>query len=103
MKARTLLQVLVQELEWTYDEFRRAYEKAAGEVAADAGVSSTTATVEEHRSPRVLRRALYSWAFNKKAWNSDPQEEWVAALDWLERHSNTGQRARGARRTAPRA
>lgn len=47
MKARTLLQVLVQEREWTYDDFRRAYEKAAREVAAKAGVSSTTATVEE--------------------------------------------------------
>ncbi|MEU5437561.1 hypothetical protein AB0G73_29890 [Streptomyces sp. NPDC020719] len=37
--------------------------------------------------PRVLRRALYSWAFNKKAWTQEPTEEWRKALDWMERNS----------------
>ncbi|MCW8379841.1 tyrosine-type recombinase/integrase [Streptomyces justiciae] len=40
-----------------------------------------------YREPRVLRRALYSWAFNKSAWQNDPREEWQVALKWLERHS----------------
>lgn len=40
-----------------------------------------------YRAPRVPRRALYSWAFNKNAWNTDAREEWQAALDWLQRHS----------------
>lgn len=47
MDARTLLQVLVRERGWTFDLFRRAYEKAAREVAAAAGEPSSTATVEE--------------------------------------------------------
>jgi integrase len=57
---------------------------------ADALATITPALVEPgavYRSPRVLRRALYSWAFNKKAWAPDAPEEWQAALDWLERHS----------------
>lgn len=37
--------------------------------------------------PRVLRRALYSWAFNKNAWNEAPLEEWQHALSWIERCS----------------
>ncbi|MFH8591411.1 hypothetical protein [Streptomyces rimosus] len=37
--------------------------------------------------PRVLRRALYSWAFNKNAWAQEPAEEWRKALDWMKRHS----------------
>ncbi|MER6842010.1 hypothetical protein [Streptomyces platensis] len=47
MNARTLLQVLVQERGWTYDVFRRAYEKAAQEVSTAAGEPPSTATVEE--------------------------------------------------------
>ncbi|MET8009507.1 hypothetical protein ABZU86_30615 [Streptomyces sp. NPDC005271] len=47
MDARTLLQVLVRERGWTYDVFRRGYEKAAREVAAAAGEPPSTATVEE--------------------------------------------------------
>ncbi|MFD9048435.1 hypothetical protein [Streptomyces zaomyceticus] len=33
--------------------------------------------------PRVLRRALYSWAFDKNAWAREPDEEWRSALDWI--------------------
>lgn len=36
---------------------------------------------------RVLRRALYSWAYNKNAWKTEPPGEWRRALDWAERHS----------------
>ncbi|MGW8454138.1 hypothetical protein ACWGLO_21885 [Streptomyces niveus] len=57
---------------------------------ADALATITPAFVEPGaapRGPRVLRRALYSWAFNKKAWATDPPEEWQVALDWMQRHS----------------
>ncbi|MFF4407240.1 tyrosine-type recombinase/integrase [Streptomyces sp. NPDC001404] len=37
--------------------------------------------------PRILRRALYSWAFNKRAWANEPSEEWRRALDWAEQCS----------------
>lgn len=47
MDARTLLQLLVRERGWTYDMFRRAYEKAAREITAAAGEPPSTATVEE--------------------------------------------------------
>ncbi|MEU5839382.1 hypothetical protein ABZ820_37775 [Streptomyces diacarni] len=47
MQARTLLQVLVSERGWTFEIFRRAYEKAAQEVAAAVGGPFSTATVEE--------------------------------------------------------
>ncbi|WP_346346644.1 hypothetical protein [Streptomyces sp. SID161] len=40
-----------------------------------------------YSDPRVLRRALYSWAFNKKAWECEPPEEWLHALDWMKRNS----------------
>ncbi|WP_349632817.1 integrase [Streptomyces sp. ML-6] len=40
-----------------------------------------------YSEPRVLRRALYSWAFNKRAWESEPSTEWQHALDWMQRHS----------------
>ncbi|BDH07139.1 hypothetical protein HEK131_43660 [Streptomyces seoulensis] len=46
IRARTLLQLLVSDRGWTYVMFRRAYEKAAIELAAAAGERST-ATVEE--------------------------------------------------------
>ncbi|MFB7704635.1 tyrosine-type recombinase/integrase [Streptomyces niveus] len=57
---------------------------------ADALATITPAFVEPGaapRDPRVLRRALYSWAFNRKAWATDPPEEWQVALDWMRRHS----------------
>ncbi|TDC78283.1 hypothetical protein E1283_05425 [Streptomyces hainanensis] len=37
MEARTLLQVLVRQLRWSYDRFRRAYEQGAREVATMRG------------------------------------------------------------------
>lgn len=40
-----------------------------------------------YSDPRILRRALYSWAFNKKAWAEEPPEEWRAALVWMKRNS----------------
>ncbi|MFD0571772.1 tyrosine-type recombinase/integrase [Kitasatospora gansuensis] len=36
---------------------------------------------------RVLRRALYSWAFNPTQWVQEPRAEWAKALAWVERQS----------------
>ncbi|MEW2195128.1 integrase [Streptomyces microflavus] len=57
---------------------------------ADAFATITPALVRPgaaYSEPRVLRRALYSWAFNKNAWVQEPQEEWRKALDWMKRNS----------------
>lgn len=87
LKQRTTWFVLARE----YIEQR--WDRTPGNTCrtlADALATITPALVESgaaYRSPRVLRRALYSWAFNKKAWSSDPGEEWREALDWLEQHS----------------
>ncbi|KUL62448.1 MULTISPECIES: tyrosine-type recombinase/integrase [unclassified Streptomyces] len=57
---------------------------------ADAFATITPALVRPgvtYPEPRVLRRALYSWAFNKNAWAQEPQEEWRKALDWMKRNS----------------
>jgi integrase len=57
---------------------------------ADAFATITPALVHHgvsYPEPRVLRRALYSWAFNKKAWGQEPIEEWRQALDWMKRNS----------------
>ncbi|MFG2232232.1 tyrosine-type recombinase/integrase [Streptomyces sp. NPDC048723] len=57
---------------------------------ADALATITPALVRPgvaYPEPRVLRRALYSWAFNKKAWVGEPPDEWKHALDWIKRHS----------------
>ncbi|MGW5639476.1 tyrosine-type recombinase/integrase [Streptomyces sp. NPDC003832] len=87
LKQRTTWYVLAQE----YIEQR--WDRTPGNTRrtlADALATITPAFVEpEHisRAPQELRRALYSWAFNKKAWREDPPEEWQAALDWLQRHS----------------
>src|SRR6202167_4981464 len=37
--------------------------------------------------PRVLRQALFSWAFNPATRDTDPPPEIAAALDWAERAS----------------
>ncbi|MFC8260215.1 hypothetical protein ACFUNF_22060 [Streptomyces sp. NPDC057291] len=53
---------------------------------ADAFATITTALVQPGASypePRVLRRALYSWAFNKNASDQEPVEEWQKDLDWI--------------------
>jgi hypothetical protein len=57
---------------------------------ADALATITPALVQAkaaYPDARVLRRALYSWAFNKNAWAHDPPDEWHAALMWMERAS----------------
>ncbi|WP_405577879.1 tyrosine-type recombinase/integrase [Streptomyces sp. NBC_01190] len=57
---------------------------------ADALATITPALVQmkpAYPDARVLRRALYSWAFNKNAWAVDPPDEWQAALTWIERAS----------------
>ncbi|MEU9609120.1 integrase, partial [Streptomyces sp. NPDC048057] len=57
---------------------------------ADAFATITPALVEPgavYRHPRVLRRALYSWAFNKNSWKTEPSEEWQEALAWLKLNS----------------
>ncbi|MFC0844655.1 tyrosine-type recombinase/integrase [Streptomyces noboritoensis] len=57
---------------------------------ADAFATITPALVHPgaaYPEPRVLRRALYSWAFNKNAWTQEPTEEWRKALDWMKRNS----------------
>ncbi len=37
--------------------------------------------------PRVLRQALFAWAFNPATRDIDPPPEIAAALDWAERAS----------------
>ncbi|MFI5863671.1 integrase [Streptomyces sp. NPDC051546] len=57
---------------------------------ADALATITPALVDRGTSfsdPRVLRRALYSWTFNKKAWEEEPSEEWQQAIAWMKRNS----------------
>ncbi|MFT9471841.1 integrase [Streptomyces sp. 11-1-2] len=57
---------------------------------ADAFATVTPALVRPgvtFSDPRVLRRALYSWAFNKNAWQREPTEEWLHALGWMKRNS----------------
>jgi tetratricopeptide (TPR) repeat protein len=47
MSEPTLLKKLVRERSWTYDQFRRAYEQAAKDIAARTGERISTASVEE--------------------------------------------------------
>lgn len=57
---------------------------------SDAFATITPALVHPgatYPEPRVLRRALYSWAFNKNAWAQEPSEEWQKALDWMKKNS----------------
>ncbi|MEW1645429.1 integrase [Streptomyces sp. NPDC091219] len=58
---------------------------------AEALATSTIAFMDQgavyRGDARVLRRAVYSCAFNKNAWVDEPREEWRPALDWLERNS----------------
>ncbi|MEO3845398.1 hypothetical protein [Streptomyces sp. B22F1] len=59
---------------------------------ADALATITPALVTSSAGgpgQRVLRRALYSWAYNKKRWTGEgePPPEWAAALEWIEKHS----------------
>ncbi|MCX4460132.1 hypothetical protein OG585_53310 (plasmid) [Streptomyces sp. NBC_01340] len=81
LKQRTTWYVLARE----YIEQR--WDRTPGNTRrtlADALATVTPAFVETgavYRAPRVLRRALYSWAFNKNAWNTDAPEEWQAVSE----------------------
>lgn len=87
LKQRTAWYVLAREC------IEQRWDRTPGNTRrtlADALATITPASVEPgavYRVPRLLRRALYSWAFNKNAWNADARGEWQAALDWLQRHS----------------
>ena len=57
---------------------------------ADALATITPALVKSEAGrpdARLLRRALYSWAYNVKAREQDPPPEWRSALDWIRRQS----------------
>jgi Site-specific recombinase XerD len=87
LKQRTTWYVLARE----YMEQR--WDRTPGNTRrtlADALATITPAFVESGAATHVpleLRRALYSWAFNKNAWGAAPPEEWRDALDWMQRHS----------------
>ncbi|MFI5644826.1 tyrosine-type recombinase/integrase [Kitasatospora sp. NPDC051705] len=36
---------------------------------------------------RIVRRALYSWAFNVNAWEEEPPADWAKALAWVQKQS----------------
>ncbi|ARQ69156.1 tyrosine-type recombinase/integrase [Streptomyces marincola] len=57
---------------------------------AEAMATVTPALVEDTRGMadvRMVRRALYSWAFNKHRWDADPPEDVRQVLDWFEAKS----------------
>ncbi|MET7701332.1 site-specific integrase [Streptomyces sp. NPDC005485] len=77
----------------THDFIEKRWEGTAAKSRrnfADALATITPALVKTEvgrPDSRILRRALYSWAYNKSAWEEEPGPEWRKALDWLERHS----------------
>ncbi|TQJ89305.1 tyrosine-type recombinase/integrase [Streptomyces sp. SLBN-31] len=57
---------------------------------AEAMATVTPALVKNTKGmpePRVVRTALYSWAFNKNRWKEDPPDEVVKVLAWFEAKS----------------
>ncbi|MDQ0386009.1 hypothetical protein J2S54_002829 [Streptomyces sp. DSM 42143] len=57
---------------------------------ADALATITPALVKTaagRPAPRVLRRALYGWAYNKSRWSQEPPAEVADALRWVEKNS----------------
>lgn len=57
---------------------------------ADALATATPVLVNSRRGmpeSRLLRRALYGWAFNVNRWSEDPPEDIAAALEWVEGHA----------------
>lgn len=57
---------------------------------ADALATLTPALVKTtagRPAPRVLRRALYGWAYNKSRWGQEPPTEVAEALRWVEKNS----------------
>jgi hypothetical protein len=55
--------------------------------AAGTACCSASAQRPRPKAHPLLRRALYSWAFNKNVWKADVREEWQDALDWPQRRS----------------
>ncbi|MFJ4783269.1 tyrosine-type recombinase/integrase [Streptomyces sp. NPDC088794] len=54
---------------------------------AEAMATVTAAMVKDTKGmadPRVVRTALYSWAFNKNRWTKEPPDEVVKVLAWFE-------------------
>jgi hypothetical protein len=57
---------------------------------AEAMATVTPALVIDTRGmadKRMVRTALYSWAFNKHRWDQEPPEEVVAVLEWFDQKS----------------
>ncbi|MFZ4186055.1 tyrosine-type recombinase/integrase [Streptomyces pseudogriseolus] len=57
---------------------------------ADALATITPALVKTtagRPAPRVLRRALYGWAYNKSRWDEEPPADVADALRWVEKNS----------------
>ncbi|MFF8524198.1 tyrosine-type recombinase/integrase [Streptomyces werraensis] len=57
---------------------------------ADALATLTPALVKTtagRPAPKVLRRALYGWAYNKSRWGQEPPTEVTEALRWVEKNS----------------
>ncbi|SPE48292.1 Site-specific recombinase XerC [Streptomyces netropsis] len=90
------LRALKQSVTWyqhAHDYIDQRWDRTPGgtrRTLADALATITPALVKPSSGQpdhRVLRRALYSWAFNKNAWRSEPPEEWRKALDWVEKQS----------------
>lgn len=90
------LRAIKQRTTWydlAHEYIEQRWERTPGNTRrtlADAFATITPALVHPgatYSDPRVLRRALYSWAFNKNAWQREPDEEWLHALDWMKRNS----------------
>ncbi|MEV4941442.1 tyrosine-type recombinase/integrase [Streptomyces zaomyceticus] len=90
------LRAIKQRTTWydlVHEYIEQRWERTPGNTRrtlADAFATVTPALVQPGKTfaePRVLRRALYSWAFNKNAWAREPDEEWRSALDWIRRNS----------------
>ncbi|MCX4657935.1 integrase [Streptomyces uncialis] len=90
------LRAIRQRTTWydlAHDYLDQRWDRTPGntrQTLADAFATITPALVHPgatYPEPRVLRRALYSWAFNKNAWDREPDDEWRGALGWIKRHS----------------
>ncbi|MEU9562256.1 hypothetical protein AB0D16_09465 [Streptomyces sp. NPDC048161] len=84
------LRAIKQRTTWydlAHEYIEQRWERTPGNTRrtlADAFATVTPALVRPGATfsdPRVLRRALYSWAFKKKAWQCEPTEEWLHALN----------------------
>ncbi|MFF4220017.1 tyrosine-type recombinase/integrase [Streptomyces nondiastaticus] len=90
------LRAIKQKFTWyqhAHDYIDQKWDQTPGNTRrtlADAMATITPALVKPGSSypdHRVLRRALYSWAFNKRAWENEPSEEWRQAIRWIEQRS----------------